>query len=164
MEKTKKFRFNLIDFLITVIIIVVIAFIAYIFFFSGKASASSSSVKIQYTLEVKNERDELVDNAAANIGKTLVEGTAKYHLGEVVDFYSESATYSTSLAADGSSAVSEYPEHSNVYFIVNAEASKPSADSRYSINGFELSVGTLVYVRLPEYAGTAYCVQVKEIQ
>lgn len=164
MEQTKKYRFNFIDFIITVIIIAAVIFLAYVFFLDKNNSKSDATVKIQYTLEVKNERDELVDNAAANIGKTLVEGTAKYNLGEVVDFYSETATYSTSIADTGTSSVSEYPEHSNIYFIVNAEVPKPSSAARYSINGFELSVGTLVYVRLPEYAGSAYCVQIKEIQ
>ena len=87
----KKRKFNVIDLLITAIILVVIVFVAYIFIFSGKSFGKSDTVKIQYTLEVREERDELIEPASQNIGKTLIEGTSKYNLGEVVDFYSQGA-------------------------------------------------------------------------
>ena len=160
----KKRKFNVIDLLITAIILVVIVFVAYIFIFSGKSFGKSDTEKIQYTLEVREERDELIEPASQNIGKTLIEGTSKYNLGEVVDFYSEGAKYSTYAALDGSSTVSDYPEHSNLYFVVNADAVKDSETGRYSINGFEVSVGSLIYLRLPHFAGTSYCIEVNEIE
>ena len=163
MQQTnKKLKFNVIDILITAIILVVIAFVAYIFVFSSNNFSGSDKVNIQFTIEIKEERDELIPNAEKNIGATLVEGTQKYALGEVVDFYHESATYST-FDKDGNSVAAVYPEHSNVYFVVNAEADVDNTTGRYSINGFELSVGTLVYARLPHYAGTSYCTQIVEI-
>ena len=64
----------------------------------------------------------------------------------------------------GESVSAAYPEHSNVYFVVDAEATINPATGRYSISGFEVSVGTVVYIRLPEYAGTAYCISVKEAE
>ncbi len=161
---TKKRKFNLVDVIITVIILAAIALLAYIFIFNRSAGNSSDTVKIQYTLEVRDERDELVDNAAANIGKSLIEGTAKYNLGTVVDFYSTPAVYSAFNHETGESVNTLYPEHSNVCFVVDADAVKNPGTERYSISGFEVSVGTLVYVRLPEYAGTAYCISVKEVE
>ncbi len=161
---TKKRKFNLVDVIITVIILAAIALLAYIFIFNRSVGKASDTVKIQYTLEVKNERDELIDNAAANIGKSLIEGTAKYNLGTIVDFYSTPAVYSAYDHETGESVNALYPEHSNVCFVVEADAVKDPTTERYSITGFEVSVGTLVYIRLPEYAGTAYCISVKEAE
>lgn len=161
---SKKRKITFIDIIITVIILVAVALLAYIFIFNRSTGDTVDTVKIQYTLEVKNERDELVDNAAANIGKTLVEGTAKYNIGTVSDFYHFPSTYPTFNHETGESVNALYPEHSNVCFVVNADAVKNPYTGRYSIEGFELSVGTLVYVRLPEYAGTSYCTSIKEVE
>lgn len=164
MQQTnKKRRFNVVDLLITIIILAVAALVIYIFFLNDSPLGKKDTVKIQYTLEVRDERDELIASAADNIGKTLVEGTSKYALGEVVDFYTESAKYST-YDETGTSCVSDYPEHSNLCFIVNADANVDSETGRFSINGFELSVGSLVYLRLPGYAGTSYCTEVNIIE
>ena len=152
------------DIIITVIILAAVALLAYIFIFNRNAGGDSDAVKIQYTLEVRDERDELVDNAAANVGKSLIEGTAKYNLGTVADFYSMPAVHPMSNLETGESVSAAYPEHSNVYFVVDAEATINPATGRYSISGFEVSVGTVVYIRLPEYAGTAYCISVKEAE
>ena len=160
----KKRRFNLMDVIITVIIIAVIALLAYVFIFNRSTGDTVDTVRIQYTLEVKNERDELVDNAAANIGKSLIEGMAKYNLGEVVDFKYTPSTYSAFNHETGESVAALYPEHSDVSFIVSADAVKNPVTGRYSIGGFEISVGTLVYVRLPEYAGTSYCTAIREAE
>ncbi len=162
----KKRRFNVIDLLICVIILVVIAFAAYIFVFSASSSdeVSGNAVNIQFTLEVKDERDELISHAEDNIGEILVEGTSKYNLGEVVDFYYEGSKYSTYDAETGKSLAADYPEHSNLSFVVNAVAEKNPASGRYSINGFDISVGSLVYIRLPKYAGTSYCTQITELK
>ncbi len=162
-KETKKSRFNVIDLLIAIIILVAIAFVVYIFFLSGKGINNNNKLLVEYTLEVRNERDELIDNAEKNIGKTLIDGAAKYKLGTVTDIFSESALIELDDLNEGKAVASEYPEHSNIYFVVNAEASRIKNTGRYSINGFEMSVGSLVYVRLPDYAGTAYCIQIDEI-
>ncbi|MBE6606509.1 MAG: DUF4330 domain-containing protein [Ruminococcaceae bacterium] len=162
----KKRRFNVIDLLICVIILVVIAFAAYIFVFSGASAneTTSNTVNIQYTLEVKAERDELISHAEKNVGKAMIDGASKYNLGQVVDFYYSGSRYSGWDAESGESVASDYPEHSDLSFVVNATAEKNPANGRYSINGFDISVGTLVYVRLPDYTGTSYCTQITELK
>ena len=161
---SKKRRFTVIDVIITLIIIIAIALLAYIFVFNRTTVDTSNTVNIKFTLEVKNERDELVDNAAANIGKDLIEGTAKYNLGKVTDFYSVPATFATFNHETGEAVNALFPEHSNVCFVVESEAIENPTTGRYSISGFEVSVGTLVYIRLPEYAGSAYCTSVQETE
>ena len=160
----KKRKFNVMDVIVTIVIIIAIALLAKIFIFNGSTAEAEDTVKVQFTLEVKNERDELIDNAAANIGKSLIEGTAKYNLGKVVDFYSTPATHSSFNHETGESVNALYPEHSNVCFVVEADAIMNPYTGRYSIAGFEISVGTLIYVRLPDYAGTSYCTAIKQAE
>lgn len=164
-NENKKRRFNIIDFLITVIILLVVALLAYIFVFSGKAEAGNTDeVKIIYTLEVKNVRDELVDNAKNNEGATVVEGTSKYNLGKVKLIDSEKATVSSHNPEDGIYLETDYDNHQNVIVTAEATAKRDGTTGRYSINGFELSVGSLVYLRLPNFAGTSYCTQISEVE
>lgn len=162
-QANRKHRFNAVDLIITLVIVAVIAAVVYIFFLGDDVFGGTNTVKIQYTLEVRDERDELISAASMNIGKTLVEGTSKYALGEVVDLYTTGAKYSTWDATTGQSTVSDYPEHSDICFVVNADATLDPENGRYSIGGFEMSVGSLVYLRLPYYAGTAYCTEVNLI-
>lgn len=163
-KNSQKHRFNIIDFLITVIVLLVIAMLAYIFVFSGKSAASSDTVKITYTLEVSNVRDELIDKALDNDGVTVVEGTSKYNLGKVKNIDTEDATVASRNPDDGTYLEAKYDNHQNVSFTVEAEATKDAVSGRYRINGFEISVGSLVYLRLPNFAGTSYCTQISEVE
>ncbi|MBQ7820686.1 MAG: DUF4330 family protein [Clostridia bacterium] len=165
MQQTnKKRRFNIIDLLITAIILVVIAFLAYIFVFNNTfSSGDSNTVKIQYVLEVREEYDMLIDPASKNVGKQLIDASSKYQLGTIQEFYTEPAVLSTFSAETGEATTSDYPEHSNFYFVVETEAQKNPKNNRYLVDGFELAVGSIVYTRMPYYTSSSYCIQINEI-
>lgn len=161
-KNNKKLRFNIIDFLITVIILLVVALLAYIFVFSGKGENTSNTTKITYVLEVRDVRDEIVPKALANEGATVIEGTSKYNLGKIVEISSKKATIDSCDPETGEYLEVDFANHQHVSFIVEAEAVKDSRTGRYGINGFEISIGTLVYLRLPNFSGTAYCRRISE--
>ncbi|MBO7149216.1 MAG: DUF4330 domain-containing protein [Clostridia bacterium] len=163
-QNNKKRRFNVVDLLITAIILVVIAFLAYIFVFNSSfGTAGDDTVTIQYVLEVKDAYDMLTESAAKNVDKELIDAAAKFVLGTVKEFYTEPAVLSTYSHETGEATTSDYPEHSNFYFVVEAEAKREADTNRYMLDGFELSVGSRVYVRLPYYTGTSYCIEINEI-
>lgn len=165
MQQTnKKHRFNIIDFLICAIILVAIAFASYIFFFGSKGETTSDTVSIRYTLEVREERDELIQWAEKNMESTLIDGATKYKLGTVADFYYKTSQVPTHNSETGEALAADYPEHSDLYFVIDAKAQRNPSNGRYSIGGFDISVGSLVYVRLPNYTGTSYCISISEIE
>lgn len=164
-QNNKKRRFNVVDLLITAIILVVITFLAYIFVFNSSfGSTGDDTVTIQYVLEVKDAYDMLTESASKNVDKELIDAAAKFVLGTVKEFYTEPAVLSTYSHETGEATTSDYPEHSNFYFVVEAVAKREAGTNRYMLDdGFELSVGSRVYVRLPYYTGTSYCIEINEI-
>ncbi len=163
-QLNKKRRFNIIDLLISIIILVVIAFLAYIFVFNSSfGSANSDTVTIQYELEVRKVNDMLIDPASRNVDCQIIDAAEKFPLGTVKEFYTEPATLSTFDAETGEAMTSDYPEHSNFYFVIEAEAKKDPENNRYLLDGFELAVGSLVYIRTPYFTSSSYCIGINEI-
>ncbi len=155
----KKHKFNAVD---AVIIIVVAAIIgaALMFFTMGGAEVVNETVSIEYVVEFRTVRNEFTGNFA--LDQSVVDSVAKYHLGRVIDYAVTPATYVGNDFSAGAAVISEYPEHSNVSLTVSAEATV-GADGRYIISGgYDISVGTAMHIRLPNYTGTGYCTQISE--
>ncbi len=170
-KKASKHRFNIIDFLITLIILLVIALLAYIFVFSANAPRSSNTTKIRFVLEVRDVRDvendpndKLLDNALDNLNQTLVEGTKKYSLGTVVSIDYVPATIASHNPKTGEFMDVPFENHWHVRYTVEADAIRDEKTGRYSVNGYEILVGSLVYMRLPNFMGTSYCTALNIIE
>ncbi len=163
MEKknNKKHKFNAID---AAIIIAVAAIIgAAIFLFStGNVVEPVKTTNIEYVIELRTVRNEFKDNF--EIGQQVVDSVAKYHLGHIVSFSSVDATFNGNDMQTGSLVNGIYPDHSDIRLTVSAEA-VPGAYGRYVIDGgYDISVGSTIYVRLPDYTGVGYCVQLWETE
>ncbi len=157
----KKHRFNAVDAAIIIVIAVIIV-AAVMFFSMGGTETINQTVKIEYVVEFRTIRNEFADNFA--VGEGVVDSVAKYHLGEVIDYAVEPAIYNGNDFSAGALVSSVHPEHSNVRLSVAAEATV-GADGRYVLDGgYDISVGTTMYVRLPNYTGVGYCTELSETE
>ncbi len=157
----KKHRFNAVDAAIIIVIAAII--VAGVMFFSmGGTETINETVKIEYVVEFRAIRNEFADNFA--VGDGVVDSVAKYHLGEVIDYSVGPAAYSGNDFSAGALVSSEYPEHSDVRLSVAAEATV-GAGGRYVLDGgYDISVGTTMYIRLPNYTGVGYCTELSETE
>jgi len=51
-----------------------------------------------------------------------------------------------------------------VQMTIRADAEIQDDGMYYIDGGFRISVGSVVYVRMPDYTGTAYCTEIKETE
>lgn len=157
----KKHKFNAID---AAIIIVIIAIIGAAAFFlssgSGTESPAAQTQKIEYTIELRTIRDEFADNFT--VGDKIIDGVELYRIGEIVAVEAVDATYNGNNLVTGELIICDYPDYSNVILTVIADAAIGEF-GRYSIDGgYDLSVGTAIYLRAPNYVGLGYCTQIRQ--
>ncbi len=157
----KKHRFNAIDAAVIIVIAAIIG--ALIFLFStGNIGTTVKTTNIEYVIELRTVRNEFTDNF--DVGQQVVDAVAKYHIGQLLSFGVSDAIYNGNDMQTGSLVSGVYPDHSNIKLTVGAEA-VPGAYGRYVIDGgYDISVGSKIYVRLPDYTGVGYCIQLWETE
>lgn len=157
----RKHKFNAVDAAIIIVIAAVIGAVVLLFTMRD-TPAISKTVNLEYVIELRTVRNEFSDNFA--VGEGVVDSVAKYHLGEVINVVVEPATYNGNDFSSGTLVSGEYPEHSNIKLTVVAPATV-GGDGRYLLDGgYDISVGTTMYVRLPYYTGVGYCTQLTETE
>lgn len=157
----KKHKFNAIDAAVIILIVAIIG-AATIFLFSEKENEGPvvQTVKVEYVIELRSIRDEFADNFS--VGDSVIDGVALYRIGEVVAVDVTDSVYTGVNLVTGESVSSDYPEHSDVALTVSADATLNEL-GRYVVGGgYDLSVGTSVYVRTPNYIGYGYCTEIRQ--
>ena len=113
-------------------------------------------------VELRTVRNEFCDNF--KIGQKVVDSVAKYHIGELVSYSFSDATYNGNDLENVRLVSGLYKDHSNIRLTVRAEATE-GAYGRYVIDGgYDISVGSAVYLRMPYYPGVGYCIQLWETE
>ncbi|MCI8387307.1 MAG: DUF4330 family protein [Clostridiales bacterium] len=157
-KQTGKHKFNVVDAIIIVLILAIVAVGAFIFVRKG-IGGSEETFDIEYVLEFRNVRDEFLGNF--KVGAKVLDSSKKYQLGEIISVTSEPTTFTGTNTIEGKLVYHDYPEHSDISVTVKAKVTI-SDENRYMIdNGYRISVGSLVYVRMPDYIGAAYCTNFK---
>lgn len=157
-KQNGKHKFNAVDAVIIIVIVTVIGLAAYLLFSKG-ISKESESFDIEYVIEFRMVRDEFRDNF--KVGSKVVDSVAKYQLGEVIAVNTKVATFTGTNLKDGTLVYYDYPEHSNVSLTIKSKATINSENMYIIDNGYRISVGSVVYVRMPDFTGMAYCTQIK---
>ena len=158
-KKIRKFRFNFVDVMFLLVILAASAVLFYIFRPDVPVTdAGISSVKeIVYTLEAREIRSEFKGNV--NIGDSVVDAVGLHPIGEVVDVTYTEAPFVYKANGSGEMIYSVYPDKINV--IIKVKASADIGAGTYSIGGFQISVGELVYFRTPDLTGESYCTSIE---
>lgn len=157
-NKSRKFRFNLIDFILVLIAISVVAALVVYFLpelggnFSGKGE-----VDITYVLEFRNVDEEFIANIQN--GDKVYDAGQNFNIGTVKSISAE--PYKTlEYDKDTQSAIMKEQSGHNLTVTITASAIYTEGTG-YSINGMRIAVGSSYDVRFPNFVGTAYCVQLR---
>ena len=169
-QKKAKRSFNVIDFLVLLIIVTIIGASLYAIFSwsSIKSLWSTSTVYLQYTVELRGVDEEFINKIKA--GDTVTDAVSKNQLGVVerVDSIEKYTvldyTQSEIQGEDGKAStvtyngvLSEYPDKYNVTVYISSSAVYESGVG-YTVNGRRIAVGEAIEMRFPEFSSTAYCV------
>ena len=159
----KKHKFNAVDAAIIIVIVAIIG--TAVFFFArgndDQASFAPQTYDIEYVIEFRDIRDEFADNF--KIGDKVTDAQELSHIGEIVAVEITDATYSASNAT-GELVISDYPDYSNVSVTVSASAYVGSLGRFIVGEGYDIAIGKPIDVRTPNYTGTAYCTQIRQIE
>lgn len=169
--KTKKAKrkFNIIDFLILLIIFAVIgaSIYAIVSWSNIKSLWSTSTVELQYTVELRGVDKAFINNIKA--GDAVTDAVSKNQLGTVDRVDSVKYTVFDYVkkeipSEDGKTStvnyegvLSEYPDKYTVTVYISSTAEYEKGIG-YTINGRRVAVGEIIEMRFPEFSSTAYCV------
>lgn len=168
-QKNTKRKFNIIDFLVLIIILAVVgaSIYAVISWSNIKKLWSTSTVELQYTVEIRGVDKAFINNIRA--GDIVTDAVSKNQLGTVDRVDSAKYTVfdcvekevptedeqSSTVVYEG--ALSEYPDKYNITVYVSSTAEYEKGIG-YTINGRRIAVGEAIEMRFPEFSSVAYCV------
>lgn len=159
-KRTKK-GFNGMDLFILIVIALVVA--AAVFIVSGMrggaGGSSSESVTIEYTVEFAKVNNSVIGSIKE--GDSVTDPDNKQNIGTVVAVKSEPYSELIYNDNDGSVYMAENPDISNLLITVRAEASH--SDSGYYVNGARFLVGRACNIWSRGFAGSGYCINIREM-
>ena len=159
--RKRKMKFNIMDVLILLVIAAVAAVLLYVFVFSENTPMASlggtQTTKITYVVELTGIDDALSDNIS--VGETMIDAAKKMNIGTIVAVESQPYVYLGKNLTDGTMELTTVDNKSTVYVTVEADATLSGIS--YSISGYDIYVGEKVYLSLPNFTGTGYCISLK---
>lgn len=159
MEKAKRKNkpvINIIDILIVLIILAAAAVLFYVFVVDGRGAVTTPQTHtIKYVVEMKNIREEFSDNIT--VGEKAIDSVGMFKIGTIVAYEEKGATQRGVNRLTGESVMSNYPGRKNMYVTIEAQAY--IENGMYSIDGYKISVGYGVGLKLPNFVGTGYCIK-----
>ena len=129
---------NAIDAVIALVIIVIAAGAVYKFAFMDKTSTVTPMVPVNYTVEIKQVRDFVMDNVKE--GDTFYDAASGGAIGKITKIEYSPAKEPMGLL-DGTMIMAEVENRYDVLFTVEAEAST-SGDVYFVNRSYELVIGS----------------------
>lgn len=157
----KKLRINFIDVILALVVVAAMAVLGYIILSPGFGSASKDKeCTIQYELEITHLREEWSENV--KIGQTMIDPATMNEIGTVVDFRITDEQFMSENKETGEIIYSSYPDFVTMTIVLSTEATV--SDIGYNIEGTELSVGSYVQFRLPNFSYSGVCKVIETIE
>ena len=156
MAKTK-LKFNIMDAVILLAVIAVIALLLYIFIFSETTSVGSmdsASYSLTYVVEVVGLNEEFADRIVP--GSTVIDSSKKMNIGTVTAVEKMPYLYMGTNKSEGTLVLNPVDDHCNLYVTIEADATLDGIS--YSIGGYEVYVGSLVYMSFSDIVCSGYCI------
>jgi hypothetical protein len=159
--RKRKMKFNIMDVLILLAVAAVAAVLVYVFVLSENTPVDSlggtPTTKITYVVELTGIDDALSDNIS--VGETLIDAAKKMNIGTIVAVETRPYVYLGKNLTDGTMELTTVDNKSTIYVTVEADATLTGI--AYSISGYDIYVGEKVYLSLPDFTGTGYCISLK---
>ena len=156
-----KARFNIIDIILVAVIIAAAAFGVYLLR-SGRLGAKQQTVEreIQYTVLLANVKSRFKSNI--QVGDSVTDTVKLMPIGEVTDVKTVQSTVQIEDYEAGRIVTANVPDTYDISVTVTATATV--SGGYYMIGGYQINVGTLVSLRVPNYTGSGYCTAVTEVE
>ncbi len=158
MEKKNETKRAIIDFLIltAIILIISLAINAFVRLVNGKQQGGTTP--IEYTVRIGEVRDELAD--CISVGDEIVDSVGKYTIGRATEI----KIYPTTAQKVGSKGLTaeKIDGYSDIYVTVSAMASVSETD--VIIDGYNLKIGRIMYLRFPNFTAMCECVEINEVE
>lgn len=158
VPQKKQYRFGWVDALIILLVLAVAGAAVWIFGFSG-LSSGGDRVLVEYVIEIKDVRSELVPHIASDV--TVLESAKKVKIGDVYAVSDQPMKYENYSSESGELVVSEKEGYRDVLITVRAWAQKKSTGG-YTVNNIDIAIGTRLYTRLPDFAAEGYITSLRE--
>ncbi len=160
----RKIKFNFVDFLIFLIIAAAAALVVFVFAGSfGKEGENKSSegqpATIEYVVEIKFLDNNLATDIA--VGMEVENSVSRKSFGELMAI---SRTDTTQVGFDyttGQESYSVVEGKSNLLLTIRAQAEE--TEDAFSVNDFEIRVGTQLGIHFPGFVCSGYCIGVTKL-
>ena len=152
-------RFNLIDFFVALIVLLAVAALI-VYFLPGATErfSSNSEVEITYVLEFRGIDEAFIANIHG--GDSVYNASQNFDMGTVKSVAIESYSVLEYDASSGEGVMKEHPTLKTIVITISSSAIYTDGEG-YSINGERIAVGGKYSVRFSDFAGTAYCTQIR---
>ena len=156
----KKGRFNIIDLLLIILILVIVGSLILMFDpFSFFAKGSSESVTLRYTVEIKNVSNDLKNNV--KVGDKVLNSSTGYDMGTVVAIETQSSF--EWVYEEGDEYMSKKYSEDRSDIIITVDVKTVYEEGRgYMLDGKQMAVGVLSYLRFPNFVGSGYCISIEK--
>jgi hypothetical protein len=158
-KKKRRLRINYIDVILILVILIAAGILAFMFLANNSVIISSKKVYIEYEVSIPGIMSEFRGNV--NVGDNVVDSVKLMPIGVVVDVKYDDTVNIVDNRETGELMYVNYPDHVDMTVRIRAEASLESG--LYIIDGYHISVGTLVSMRVPNFTEQGYCTTIKEV-
>ncbi len=159
--KLKKRRWNGMDLFFVLIVVAVIAAVVFVLgnMDKGNKDQSAAMVNIEYTVEFKQVSNFALGKIKE--GDTVRDPDNKRNIGTVVSVQSTPFSKIAYNSSEGSVYMAENPDFSDLLITIRAEATH--SDKGYYINDARFLVGKPTNIWSRGFAGSGYCISIREI-
>lgn len=149
-------RFNLFD--VIIIILVLAAAFAGFRYFNVKTKSSGNVPEVSYVVELQKKDAEYYDKI--NKGDDIIDAIKGGYYGKVTDVKREVCTVITESAEKGEFVKTEVPGKYNYYITITGTPTTYS-DRKILFASQEVRVGSEIFIKNKNYAGSGYIVDIK---
>ena len=157
----KKGRFNVIDLLLIILIFVIIGSLILVFDpFAFFKKGSTENVTLRYTVEIKNVSNDLKNNI--KVGDKVLNSATGYDMGSVVAVETQSSFEWEYVQGDDYMSKKYSTDKSDIIVTIDVE-SIYEKERGYMVDGDQIAVGILAYLRFSDFVGSGYCISIERI-
>ncbi len=152
----RKIRFNFVDLLILLILAAAVALVAFVFVggFGKGAASETQTATIEYVVEIKDLDSSLQDTLA--VGQLVEDAVERKILGELKAISKSEAKEINFNFTTGEEEYTAVEGKINLTLTIRAQAEE--TDVSFTVNDYEIRVGTHISMILPGFQCNGYCI------
>ena len=159
-EKDTK-KYNFVDVILLILVLLITAGIIYAFVapYTVQIASNATSEKIEYRVRFQGVPDEI--KYSIKQGDKVSESSELVFIGRVkkAEYFD---TEFSGVDKDGNGVVGVYPGKKDIVITIECDASPK--EGAYKINGYSVTAGKKIDLRLPGFCGQGECVYVGEAE